>query len=138
MKSDFAKTGFIFEVGTEGEYGDFRQFQAKLLKNKISVSWKAMDLTYVNAKGNKIRIEYREGLPLDADGLANSVPNVWINDKAEIPYSQWPLIESPKVHMNNRVLTIQNGASQIKVDWNNRFPAITKSSPNASFNQNHE
>jgi len=137
LKSDFAKTGFIFEVGTESEYADFTQFQTKLLQSKISINWKSMDLTYLNSKGNKIRIQYHAELPTDADGLANSVPNVWINDKAEVSYQQWPMIESPNVHMNNRVLTIKNGTSQIKVDWNNQFPSITRTNRNSSYNQDH-
>ncbi|KAA6436766.1 hypothetical protein FEM33_21780 [Dyadobacter flavalbus] len=126
VKSDFAKTGFIFEVGTENEYAGFRQFEAKLLRSSVSVNWKSMELTYLNPKGNKIRMQYNAGLPIDADGLANSVPAVWVNEKAEISYKDWPMIESPEVHMNNRVLTIQNNTSEIRVDWNNRFPSITR------------
>lgn len=126
IKSDFAKTGFLFELGTENEWGSFENFQDKLTHSKLSIDWKTMDVTYLNLRSQKIRIKFNAGLSIDPDGLANSIPSVWINDKKEIPYNRWPLIDSPMIRMENSNLRITGNDKRIVVDWSGATPKISQ------------
>ena len=127
VKSGHAKTGFIFEVGTKDEFGSFEQFRKKLPENKLTIDWEKMTISYSNSKGTDLRIQYNAGLPVDADGLARSVPSVWINGKMDVSYDLWPMIESPHVNMDDSVLKIQSGKTKISVDWKGQFPGINRS-----------
>jgi hypothetical protein len=133
VKSDHARAGFIFEIGTEKESGSFAKFKAALAKNAIKTNWETMNVSYQNSKGVKIRIQYNAGLQIDPDGLARSVPSVWINEKPQMRYDLWPMIESPNIRMDNRILNIQNGTARIKVDWNSSYPVITRSGWPSAF-----
>ncbi|MGQ1947311.1 hypothetical protein ACT3CD_09470 [Geofilum sp. OHC36d9] len=139
VKSDHAKTGFVFELGTLDEFKSFKNFQKKLQRNKLSVDWNTMSVTYVDSQNDKIQIQYRGGLNIAPEknlaeylvkrgvaGLAESVPLVKINNKADVGYRQWPMIESPYVNMDNNVLLINDGTTQIKVDWQSDLPVITQ------------
>ncbi len=138
VKSDHAQTGFIFEVGTAKEYGDFKKFQNRLIKNKLSVDWKTMEVTYTDSQKNRINMQYQSGLTVRESfmpehltkkgikGLAESIPLVTINGKTETPYQQWPMIESPLITMDNSVLNIQAGRHDIQVDWNGDYPVIQR------------
>ena len=139
IKSDHAKTGFIFELGTEDEFGDFLKFRKQLLKNKISIDWEQMIVKYTNSRKNKLEIQYQSGLPIapvsflpvtlerkEVKGLAESVPSVRINGKCEISYEQWPMIESPYVKMNDSILIIDDGQSKIVVNWTGDYPIIKR------------
>ncbi|GAB3925680.1 hypothetical protein [Larkinella terrae] len=126
VKSEGPKTGFIFEVGTEADFGSFQKFVSQLPRNPVSVDWNTMVLTYQNSKGAKIRMQYQPGLPVDADGLARSVPLIWVNGKPEKSADQWPMIESPVIRMDNRLLAIQTGPSTIQVDWTASLPVVKR------------
>ncbi len=139
VKSDHDKTGFIFEVGTEEEFGSFKRFRDRLQKNKININWDKMEVSYVNSRKDKLEIQYQPGLPVvpaaslpghleskGIKGLAESVPIVRINGKQEIPYQDWPMIESPYVNMENSILKIDDGKTKITVNWSGNIPVITK------------
>ena len=139
VKSDHAKTGFIFELGTEEEFGSFKIFRDRLLKNKINISWDKMKVSYVNSRKDKLEIQYQPGLPVapafslpshleskGIKGLAESVPIVWINGKQEIPYQDWPIIESPYVNMDSSILKIDDGKTKITVNWQGNYPKIKR------------
>ncbi|PWJ56901.1 hypothetical protein CLV98_10910 [Dyadobacter jejuensis] len=126
VKSDAAKTGFIFELGSAEESGSFKNFQKKLTSKKISVDWEEMTVAYKNLTDHNIRIKFNPGLAVDADGLARSVPTVWVNGKEDIPYSEWPMIKSPHIDMDNSLLKIDGEKSTIRVDWNGDLPKITR------------
>ena len=96
-------------MGTKDEFGSFEQFRKKLPENKLTIDWEKMTISYSNSKGTDLRIQYNAGLPVDADGLARSVPSVWINGKMDVSYDLWPMIESPHVNMDDSVLKIQSG-----------------------------
>ena len=140
VKSDHAKSGFVFELGSEEESGSFERFRKKLPANKLSVDWNKMTVSYTNSQKDRIQIQYVPGLPeaevpvekrpdywprMGVTGLAESIPVVTINGKREIPYQQWPMIESPYVNMNNSVLKI-GGSSPITVDWQGELPKIRR------------
>ena len=141
VKSEHAKTGFIFEAGSEEEHGSFDQFRKKLLKNKVTVNWDKMTVNYTTSKNDKIQMQYVSGLTVadvpedrrpehwprhNITGLSESIPVVTINGKREIPYRQWPMIESPFVNMNNSILKIDDGQTKITVDWQGRLPIISR------------
>ena len=101
VKSDFSKCGFIFEVGTEKEFGNFDKFRSQLLKNKVSVDWGKMTVNYTSSQNNNLQIQYQPGLPvakvdrlpvpehleqLGITGMAESVPVVTINGQQQIPW----------------------------------------------------
>ena len=143
VKSDYAKTGFIFELGTEENFGSFKMFRNKLRENELSVDWEKMIVTYVDSQKNRIQIKYQAGLPVAEElelpshlarkgikGLAESVPEVIINGKAELPYRDWPMLGSPYVNMNNSVLKIDDGETRITVNWQGKIPVITRNDVN--------
>jgi hypothetical protein len=126
VKSDFAKCGFIFEVGTKTEYNSLNSFKEKIQKNRLKVDWSGMSVEYTNLKGKTLKMIYNEGLKVDPDGLASSVPKVFINGKQEIDAGQWPLISSPIIKMNNSMLDINDGNTKIQVDWKGDYPKIKR------------
>jgi hypothetical protein len=126
VKSDHAQTGFIFEMGTKEEFGSFEKFRKKLPENKLAIDWAEMSVRYTNSKGIELHIQYNAGLPVDPDGLARSVPSVWIDDKMDITFDQWPMVESPWVNMEKSVLNIQEGNTKILVDWKGEYPVINR------------
>jgi hypothetical protein len=139
VKSDFSKCGFVFEVGTENEFGSFDKFRSQLHKNKIAIDWGKMTVNYTNSQNNNLQIQYQSGLPvLKADcvpehyprlgitGLAASIPVVKINGQQEIPWQEWPLISSPFINMNNSMLSIKSGNTSISVDWQKELPIIQR------------
>jgi hypothetical protein len=141
VKSDYAQTGFIFELGSEEESGNFEKFRNKLKQNKIAIDWNKMTVSYTSSQKDKIQIRYIPGLSIadvrvearpdywermGVTGLAESVPEVIINGKKEIPYQQWPMIESPYINMNNSILKIDDGQTKIIVDWTGRNPIIQR------------
>ena len=129
VKSDFAKCGFIFEVGTKTEYNSLNSFKEKIQKNRLKVDWSGMSVEYTNLKGKTLKMIYNEGLKVDPDGLASSVPKVFINGKQEIDAGQWPLISSPFINMNNSMLDINDGNTKIQVDWKGDYPKIKRNEP---------
>ena len=126
VKSDFAKCGFIFEVGAKAEYNSLNSFKEKIQKNPLKVDWSGMTVEYTNLKGKTLKLIYNEGLKVDPDGLANSVPKVIINGKQEMDVKEWPLLSSPFINLSNSILEIKQGNTYIKVDWSGELPRITK------------
>jgi hypothetical protein len=141
VKSDHAQTGFVFELGAKEESGSFEQFRARLQKNKLSVQWNPFVVNYTNSKKDRIRIQYVPGLPvkeipeneradhwpqIGCTGLAESIPEATINGKKEMSCDEWPMIESPYVHMEHSVLKIDDGKTKITVDWTGELPVISK------------
>lgn len=139
IKSDHAQTGFIFEVGTAATHNSFREFQNKLITNKVSINWAKLTVDYTDSRKNLIHIQYQPGLRIkeefvpehvtskDIKGMAESVPVVKINSKPEIPYEQWPMLKSPLINMDGGKLEISDkGKTQIRVDWSGKYPKITE------------
>lgn len=139
VKSDHAQTGFVLELGSKAESGSFVGFQQILKKNRLSINWKNMKVTYVDSQNEKLQIQYQEGLPIalenkmpehltrkGIDGMAESVPIVKIQNKKELGYREWPMIESPYIKMDSSVLHIMDGQTKITVDWQGKIPQINK------------
>jgi hypothetical protein len=139
VKSDHAKTGFVFEVGSEEQFGSFDQFQSQLPKNKLEIDWEKMIVSYTDSKKETLQIQFIPGLPIvpvfpapehweryKITGLAESVPIVTINGTMERFIDGWSLIQSPIVNLNNSVLKIDDGKSFIQVDWRGDLPKIKR------------
>ncbi|MDR2706747.1 MAG: hypothetical protein LBC02_13280 [Planctomycetaceae bacterium] len=139
VKSDHAQTGFVFELGTEEEFGNFAEFRAKLPKNKLEINWEKLTVAYTNSRNSVLEIQYVSGLPIvpvipvpshwqhkKITGFAESVPVVTINGIVERFLDGWPMIESPVIRMNNSVLQINDGKNLISVDWQNEYPVIIR------------
>lgn len=139
IKSDHARTGFVFELGDKLQFGSFEAFRKRLPKNKISIDWEKMSVTYTNSNRDKLQICYQAGLPVIKEnqmpthlirkgipGLAVSVPRVIINGKEDTSYTNWPLMNSPHVKMDNSILTIAEGTDLIAVNWNDEIPVIQR------------
>ncbi|MDR1964209.1 MAG: hypothetical protein LBQ50_10555 [Planctomycetaceae bacterium] len=139
VKSDHAQTGFVFELGTEEEFGDFSKFRNSLPKNPLETDWNQLTVTYTNSRGSTLEIRYVPGLPLvpvipvpthwqhkKITGFAESVPVVTINGVVERFLDGWPMIESPVIRMNNSVLKIDDGKTRITVDWQEDYPVIRR------------
>ncbi|MCK0146483.1 hypothetical protein MWU78_12580 [Arenibacter sp. F26102] len=138
VKSDHAQTGFVFELGSKSESGTFDKFRRTLNKNRLSIDWKNMRVTYTDSQKEKLQIQYQEGLPIAPEnkmpehlsrkgikGMAESVPVVKIKNKSELGYRQWPMIESPSINMDNSILKIDDGQTEITVNWQGNIPVIT-------------
>jgi hypothetical protein len=137
VKSDFSKCGFVFEVGTEKEFGSFEKFRKQLAVKKIAVDWNKMTVNYTNSHNDKLQITYKSGLPVVPESrvpvhftklgiscMAESIPEVTINGIKEISYQDWPMIKSPYINMDNSMLKIEKGQTRITVDWRSELPVI--------------
>jgi hypothetical protein len=139
IKSDYAQTGFIIELGTENESGSFKAFRETLAANKISVNWgDSLAVSYINSRKDSIHIQYQPGLKEVVDdnlpkhltdsginGIAESIPIVTINGEPDLSYEEWPMIKSPIVNMDSSILDIDDGKVKISVNWQDEYPAIT-------------
>ncbi|MGQ1889007.1 hypothetical protein ACT29H_01045 [Thermophagus sp. OGC60D27] len=139
IKSSFAKTGFVFEVSDSETSGSFADFQTKVLSNSLSVDWGEMTCEYTNINGDNLYIKFQEGFPLVSvanppstwqsygiTGMHEAVPTVEVNGVADESYSEWPLLDSPYVTMDDGILNINDGTTSIRVIWKGSLPIISK------------
>lgn len=139
VKSDFNRWGFVFEVGTEADFGSFCSFQDGIGRNPVKVDWEQMTVSYTNSKNDVLQIQYRSGLPEAAENpvpehwvrkgiksMAESVPVVTINGKDDPPYREWPVIGSPMINLKMGVLEINDGKRRVEVDWRGDYPRISR------------
>ena len=85
LKSRFAKTGFIFEIGTRQSRGSFADFQARLKANAVQVDWDQLQATYRTTDGDEIKLRYNPDLTPGPDGLIRLFPQTWINGQPPRP-----------------------------------------------------
>ena len=139
VKSDFAQCGFVFEAGTASESGSFNVFIEKLIKNKLIVDWKSMNVSYTSSQNNKLEIQYKTGLMVVKEdpipehwvrqghkGMAESVPTVMVNGKPDPSYREWSMIASPNINLVNNVLEIKDNNKSIIVDWQGEKPVLKR------------
>ena len=140
VKSDHAKTGFVFELGSEEEFGHFGTFRERLVKNKLDIDWDKTTIVYTGLRGNTLKIRFVPGLPLvkplnppehwtrynPGGFVAESVPYVAINGVEERFLDGWPLLKSPFAEMDDSVLKIDDGKTKITVDWRGDYPKIMR------------
>jgi hypothetical protein len=124
IKSRHARTGFVFEVGTQAQHGNLATFQRKLKANPLAVNWDDLEVDYTNTSGDRLRLRYNPDLA-ERKGLVEAVPDFWVNGKA-LDFTGWPLLESPVATQRDSVLRIEQGGDSITVDWRGKLPIITR------------
>jgi hypothetical protein len=127
VKSHEARTGFVFEVGTEDEHGSFGAFQQAVKNNPLSVDWNALEVSYTSTRGDELRFRYDTDYSEDADGFIKIVPDLSINgQKREVDFNTWPLAESPVMTLKDGILRVEQGGEQVEVDWSGELPRIKR------------
>ena len=125
IKSREAQTGFIFEVGTADEHGNFQSFQEKVRANPLTVDWDKLEVFYRNCKGDELRFCYDTDMSEDKDGFIWFAPDLWING-AKRDTSGWRVADSPVVSLRDGVLKVEQGGNRFKVDWSGELPRIER------------
>ena len=136
IKSDFAKTGFVIEVGSKDEAGSFDLFRQKLLSNTLTTDMVNLNVSYTNSSNDKLEIAYLGGFPKQylsstpvnwtGNYLESAIPTVKINGVQDTYYTQWPLLNSPYATISNSVLDVNYKGTSIHVDWTGNLPVILK------------
>ena len=125
IKSREAQTGFVFEVGTANDHGNFKAFQEKVRCNPLTVDWDKLEVLYHNSGGEEIRFRYDTDMSEDKNGFILFDPDMWINgEKRDI--ANWPVADSPVVSLRNGVLRADQGGDSFLVDWSGELPRIAR------------
>jgi len=141
VRSAFAQTGFVLDVGVKGEFASFAAFQTAVTKNQVVVNWTNFSVTYKNVKGNTLVSTWKAPSPDYKDFAASygQTPNlnahVWIRPNFSVNGTPVAIdsdftgakavIKSPSVELVNRVLRIQTPAGKLVVDWRGEMPVFS-------------
>jgi hypothetical protein len=138
-----SQTGFVLEIGTSttsgGKFASFDAFKANLSARNPTVAWgsgttPSLVVEYTNSDNITLKTEYDTNLTADAEGKVRMIPNIWVNNVANIS-DPWPDIDArldethPLVTMVNKVLTITDpvNGEEAKIDWSGNLPIISSS-----------
>ena len=128
LRSDGATNAVVFEVGTAEEHGTFDAFQTTLEANPLSVDWDDLTVEYTDSQGDVIRSRWvAPDYALAGGGERVLVrPEVWVDGEPEpgLAALAWPLLESPHVRLEGRVLRIEHGMERLTVDWTGEQPVF--------------
>jgi len=118
------QTGFIYEVGTEAEFGSLEAFQSAVESNPVNVDWDTMTVSYTNAKGHDLVMEYT-AFPEEGTNFYQALP-VFSVDGDSVSYDEnWPVMQSPWTTLQENVLRLQLNDEQIWVaDFSGDLPEI--------------
>ena len=116
------QTGFIYEVGTEAEFGTPEAFKAAVEANPVSIDWETMTVTYTNTGGDELNFQYSPFV----DGSINEwIPDFAVNDEAIIYDESWPTLESPWTSLRNNLFLLKLSDNETLVtDWRGDIPTI--------------
>lgn len=118
------QSGFIFEVGTEAEFGSFEAFQQALAANPVSVDWETMTASYTNSSGDILELVYNSSVASE-DIPNHTVPQFSVNGTAVNFDESWPVLESPWTSLVDGVLQIDIGPeTRLVADWSESVPVI--------------
>lgn len=128
------QTGFIFEIGTEAEFGSFEAFQSALLANPVNVDWESMTVDYTNARGDALTMTYAVYDPLDPNIPNHTVPTFSVNG-TQVAYDEtWPVMDSPWTRLDNQILKVTDSdLSRLSVDWSGTVPVFQTLPPLPPF-----
>lgn len=128
LRSPGATNAVVLEVGTAEEHGDFAAFQATVEANPLRVDWDTLTVEYTDSQGDAIRARWvAPDYALSGGGERVLVrPEVWVDGEyaSGVPPEEWPLIESPHVRLEGRVLRIEHGRDRLTVDWSGEQPVF--------------
>jgi hypothetical protein len=131
-QGDYFQTGFIFEIGTENEFGSFEAFIAQLQNNEITVTWDASanaspQVSYTDSQDDQLTLIYNSSQSEDSDGVIDNLPTVTINGATLALDQSWPDIEGPGILLNNGVFAIEGPQEKLNIDWTTSPPQISYS-----------
>ncbi len=121
------QTGFIFEVGTEQEFGSLAAFQAAVQGNPVSVDWDNLTVSYTNTRGDTLAIAFNRALqtnpwPRDPN---HTVPTVSVNGQALAFDESWPSLDSPWLNIADYQFRLAIATDEdLVVDWTAEVPQI--------------
>ncbi len=118
------QTGFVFEIATDGEFASLEDFQAAVYANSLEVDWDAWTVSYTGTRGHTLAMSYNTSM--EPPDLA--LPAVSVDD-AEIDFSEWPVMASPFVALEDRVLRLHRGEDTLVVDWGGDLPQARTDGP---------
>ncbi|MCC5806063.1 MAG: hypothetical protein JJU00_07005 [Opitutales bacterium] len=122
-------TGFIVEIGNAMQFGDFETFQEVTAANPVEVDWDNVSVQYTSNDGADMEMEFNRSL----DTPDGTIPTVRINGDA-IDYTNWPVIESPWVLLDERVFDLGGPLHGLRIDWSGETPEfIARVNPDPYF-----
>jgi uncharacterized repeat protein (TIGR02543 family) len=153
VRSPHAKTGFVFDVGTKGQFASFQAFQTAVRQNPITVDLNALSVTYRNVEGNTLRSTWRAPVPDYKDVPVSYNQNVgaqvWIRPDFTVNGTNVPIdsdftgaravIKSPSIQLVNRVLRLTTPDGNLTADWSGSNPVFSNavnSSDTVTYNAN--
>ncbi len=110
-------TGFIVEIGNAMQFGDFETFQEVTAGNPVEVDWDNVAVTYTSNDGAVMEMEFNRSL----ETLDGTIPTVSVNGDP-VDYTDWPVIESPWVLLDNRVFDLGGPLHGLRIDWSGEAP----------------
>lgn len=126
IKSRNSQTGFVFEIGTSSTSGSFANFQEQVMQNPVQVDWESLSAAYTSSQGNRLEMVFNTSTE-EPDA---SVPETWINGARERFDSDWPVMESPWVHLTDKLLVISmQGEDTVVWDWTGEVPVLRDAVP---------
>lgn len=115
------QSGFIFEVGTEAEFGSFAEFQAAVESNPVEVDWVEGTARYETTGGDVLELNYNESL----EPVSGTVPDFTINGVSVAYDETWPNLLSPYSSLADQDLRLDNGDGTFtRVDWGEPVPVL--------------
>jgi hypothetical protein len=125
IKSRAARTGFVFEVGTAKQHGDFATFRKAITENPVKVDWDLMEAQYRDSGGTTLRMRMEPPGGENALGPLEIRPSVWIDGEA-VGADGWPILQSPVATLQAGVLRVGSADEQATVDWSGALPQISR------------
>jgi hypothetical protein len=119
------QTGFIYELGTEEEFGSLDAFIADVEDNPLTVDWETMSVSYTTTAGDVFDYQHN---PLEADEnrVWPAIPDFAVNGQPVAYDESWPVMDSPWTSLRDRVMILQLNDSEYWVaDYNQSVPSIT-------------
>ncbi len=118
------QTGFVFEIATDDDFHSFEEFRQTVLESAPEVDWETWTVRYTGTRGHTLEVVYNTSL--EPPDLA--VPDVFVDGTA-IDFTDWPVMESPFVSLENHTLRLLRDDDVLVADWSGDFPIFTTTTP---------
>lgn len=118
------QTGFIYEVGTEAEFGSLEAFQTAVEANPVSIDWETMTVSYTNTNGDELDMTYAP-FPEGGTTFYEALPDFSVNGERVHYDETWPVMQSPWTRLQNNVLLLELNEEETWVsDFSGELPEI--------------
>lgn len=119
------QTGFIFEVGTEAEFGSLEAFQSAVEANPVNVDWETMTVSYTNSDGHELVMTYTP-FPEEGTDFYEALPSFTVNGDAVAYDETWPVMQSPWTSLQDNIFRLDLNEEETWVaDFSGDLPEIT-------------